>query len=236
MGAWANTVSSLPPPSSLEVPTATRAACGPRQERSFCKRGGLEPPTTGPRASGRRGARPQTRRSRHAQQGPRHPDLKDEATSGVEAGVGRPGPVWTGQHRPGPVLPEVAFPSQPPRGLWGSAQLRTWLQPPGPQAPRPTGDSSACGPSSRWGGRGARLPLPHAPASPHFSALPHPALPPRNPALAVTSDPGARAQRYAAPTELLGSPRKGRRPDQGRQAARLGFTLLQRRQPFGEPS
>lgn len=76
----------------------------------------------------------------------------------------------------------------------------------------------------------AHLPLPHAPASPHFSALPHPALPPKNPAPAVTSDPGARAQ-------LLGSPQKGRRPDQGRQAVHLGNQLLlQRPQPLGEPS
>ena len=49
-----------------------------------------------------------------------------------------------------------------------------------------------------WVEGGAHLPLPHAPASPHFSALPLPALPPKNPAPAVTSDPGARAQHARA--------------------------------------
>lgn len=151
---------------------------------------------------------------------------------------------WGGQARTSLDWPAPARPCPPgggipitttsrPLGLCPAAHLApaSWAA-----GPVPHRRELCLWPFQPLGWKGRTPALPHAPASPHFSVPPHPALPPRNPAPAVTSDPGARARRYAVPTELLGSPRKGRHPDQGRQAARLGFTLLQRRQPLGEPS
>ena len=82
---------------------------------------------------------PQACQARHPQQGPNTLSSRMGrplgAPRGWGAGPDQSGPAST--HPQGPVLPEMAFPSQPPRSLWGSAQLCTWHRPPGSAGPVP---------------------------------------------------------------------------------------------------